>query len=275
MNLVNELYNYFGEKEQGYKSEIDIFGPSSILACGRQLAYKKLGIVKPSPIDEPAILKMDMGSTIHIRILNILLSKGILKEIEKEGRKELFGLKWHYFVDGIGEDFIFELKTIYGAGFDAIKDKPKDEHLFQTLFYMMAEGKSKGIILYLGRDNGLLKQFEIGIKNTIPIELCLDFDSIEIDGILSSVIGKFNDAIRNLQKAREHIDKGTLPDAPFSITLKKRPDGSITDNFQKDNIKYRNPWQCSYCGYYNACKGQEIEEFSRSSATFLINGEKT
>lgn len=267
MNIIEQIYNLQKENGKDYKTNPDNFGPSSISGCGLQLYKKKTGQKLSNEIGLPSLLKMKSGTVLHEKFLNEWKEAGIIHTVEKEGEKEILGLKWKYYIDGIGskdsKDFVLEFKTIYGAGFRAIEEKPRQDHIFQTILYMIAENINDGVILYFGRDNGLLKSFDLELKD----------NDLYINGVrdLDCMIA-FNKAIAKLKIVREAIDNQVEPKAEFQLNLKKRPDGSISDSFQKDKVSYKNPWRCSYCGYYDSCKGKEIADFSESNAIFLIDG---
>ena len=267
MSIVNEIYDWIQEGNEGYKTNPDNFGPSSIGGCGRQLAYKKLGVETPTKIEASSLLKMDGGTIYHDSYLNRWKEAGIIHTVEKAGEKEAFGLQWKYFVDGIGTDekgeFILEYKTIYGLGFRMVEKAPKLDHVYQSLNYTFLEDIPRAKILYHGRDNGYLLSYEI----------TRDDKAVYLDGVKTDYLEQFMAEIEKLKVVRKYIDAGTLPDAPYKINGKKKPDGSMSNDFVKDGVKIKDPWQCSYCAYKTACKGAEIQAFMDSSSQFMINGE--
>jgi predicted phage-related endonuclease len=101
-----------------------------------------------------------MGTIIHngfIPYYEKIIGRRIVRR-EMEVENKLF--KGH--VDGIikAEKKLFELKTVNGFKFQKIKE-PLDEHLTQVNVYMHLTGLKKAHIVYLDRDSGEHKAFDI------------------------------------------------------------------------------------------------------------------
>jgi len=254
--IKEKIYDYFLKTEtERQQQETITFAPSYFSDCKRKIYYKKTGEPITNPIDSAGYFKMELGKSGHLLIQNILKNIPDIKilDIEKKGYAELETIGYNYYVDCIaeiaGEKWIIEIKTIYGAGFNYIeKDGAKPEHELQLQLYMKFEQINHGMILYVGRDNGFMLEFPyIGIKDE------------------KTIIEK----AKELRKLKLMIECRQIPDKDFNIVLKNCGE-NISDNFTKDKEKYKSDWQCSYCGYKNACWKNELAEICNRK--FFIAG---
>lgn len=270
MNLPNILYESFRKEEKEPKAQGSItFAPSYLSNCVRQTYYKKIGEKPSNPIDLPAMLKMQFGTVIHDEIQSRLQDKGILKSFEQWRTKEHLGLTFHYFYDGIleqdGERAIMEIKTVYANGFNSVEKEPKSDHVLQTLSYMIFEDINDAIILYAGRDNGYLLQYNLRLADIPEIGKRLLINNQRTD-----YLEKWNDRVKKMHQVKKNIEEKQLPQREFSIVL-KNSSGAILDSFQKDNVKHKSAWQCSYCPFKELCWKKELEEIKTKK--FFINGQ--
>lgn len=264
MNLVDTLYNHFQSVERPREKQAHItFAPSYLSDCARKIFYSKTAVAPSNPPDLPALLKMHMGKVQHTEIQKILNELGALESFEEAKRIEYQGLTFNYFYDGIlnvdGLRYIMEIKTIYGAGFEAVRESPKDEHIIQALSYMVFEKIPQAIILYIGRDNGYMVQHELKAENKI----------LFINGKETDYLKKWSDRIQRMKLMKDHIEQGLLPERDFTIVMKNSK-GVISEQFQKDNKKYKSDWQCSYCSFKDLCWKEEIEQMANHN--FFIDG---
>jgi len=257
--LKEKIYQYFSEKEKKQfddTKEIN-FAPSYFKDCKKKIFYKKTGESESNPISEAGFVKMEMGKSIHDKIQNILKNMKILSEAEDYKGKEYQGLKIIYRLDGIIEidkkKIIIEIKTVYASGFNSIENEPRENDLIQLILYMELEEIDDGILLYIGRDNGFMVEYNIRRGNKIYGKICK----------------KILDKIAELKKLKEQIENKELPDRDFKIQLKNK-DGEISEKFQKDKVSYKSDWQCSYCQWKNLCWKDYYEEIKNHS--FCIDG---
>ena len=141
-------------------------------------------------------------------------------------------------------------------GFRFIEKEPKQEHLLQMQLFMMFEKIDNGILLYVGRDNGFMIE-HVYHKDDLP-----QFDM----GV----------QFFKLKKLKNMIEYDQLPDKDFKICL-KNINGVISEEFQKDSVKYKSDWQCrtkdgkSYCQWKDLCWKEELKEIFKHK--FYIDGQ--
>ncbi len=271
--LQDIIYKFYEKKNEEYKKEYSkrdklYLSPSGLTACKRALFYKYTDTEPSDPITIHANLKMDMGTTIHERIQNILKMQGIYESGEEYKQGQIDNLNFNYRVDGRLKfsqfNALFELKTVYASGYNTIEKEPKEAHIFQVLAYMKMENYDKAILLYLGRDNGHMVEYLIELEKDEKGENLLIGKVLRND-ILKNFYGKLHE----LQIFQFQLQKRVLPPRDYKIVMKKYKD-KILEKFTKDKIKYKTDWQCSYCQYKNLCWGKEIEEFKKSEDDFFI-----
>jgi CRISPR/Cas system-associated exonuclease Cas4 (RecB family) len=264
MNFADIFYNAMEKTERKPSSSVS-FAPSYLTDCARKIYYKKTGTEMSNPADLPARFKMMLGTLAHEGLQKILADEGLLIEAETLKEHTLpSGIKMYYRLDGIVKDgdgkAIIEIKTKYGAGMDYVKDAPSDDHLVQTVCYLVFEKMTKAYIIYVGRDNGYLFQHKVELKNGIvelngnPIDLDIESYFARLDGI------------------KEMIESKTLPARDYEIVMKKW-NALISFDFIKDKVKYKSDWRCEYCSYKDQCWSAEIEAFKKSDKNFYIKGE--
>ena len=256
------IYDHFDqiriEKEKMVSDTNDInFAPSYISSCKRQIYYKKTNTPMSNPIETHSYLKFSMGDAVHESIQNILQKLNIWIEGEDLKEIEWRGLKWLYRIDGklnINDiEYIIEIKSVYSHGYTTIEKQAKTEHELQLLMYMIFEDIENGIILYCGRDNGYLVEYNY-TKQAL-YEKHYDF---------------IQSKLKDLVALKEDIENRNIPRQDYNIVLKNN-NGYITEDFQKDGTKYKTFWSCNYCGWKNLCWKKEYEEIKKHR--FFINGE--
>lgn len=275
MPIVKKIiYDYFSERleEEKKKPEKVTFSPSSCMKCPRQLYYKYDNAPVTNPVTEHALLKMEMGSAVHLMVQDILKDRGVYKEGEELKEKDMANLSWRYRVDGVLElqdkvTPILEIKSTYASGWNAVENEPKDEHLIQLGVYMLLEKASTGVLLYIGRDNGFMVEYDVfldasGIfsyrkENGEIVETHLNTTLVD----LFYKLGALKDRIEN---------KMGVPDRPYSLVM-KRTGEELAFEFQKDGVKYKSDWNCNgYCPYTLLCWADVYEEINKHK--FYIDG---
>ena len=226
MNVTSRMYE--SVKNSNYTPDPrPHVSPSCITDCARKLFYKRTGHPESDPTDNPARLKMEVGTLLHEHFLKKLP----LKEMEASREKVIDGVLWTYRIDGILEDgTIIEIKTVYGAGADRVKDAPDEKHLLQTQLYMYLEGVSIGKIVYICRDSMYIFEHDIGLPATFKQHF-----------------SQIND------RAKKIISAGECPDREYRISLKNDNGNELKQNFQREGQRYQSAWQCRYCQYNSLC----------------------
>lgn len=267
MNLVSIIYNSFPPQSEAkeYKENFTV-APSYLTKCRRAIIYGKNGTKPSNPPDNASLFKMRMGDIIHDNIQELLKEKGLLESAEIHKNTHYNGLEFNYFYDGIinlSEDWrgILEIKTIYANGFRSIEKEPKPEHVLQCLSYMIFENIDKAIILYIGRDNGFMLQYELRLNNEIEV--------LFIDGKETRYHEQWLEKVAQLKAVKLYHLAGELPPRDYSMVF-KNANGVISDEFQKDNQKYKSDWRCQYCSFKDICWAKELEEIKHHK--FFIDG---
>jgi CRISPR/Cas system-associated exonuclease Cas4 (RecB family) len=232
------------------------FAPSYLSTCKRQLYYKKTNEPASNPIETHSYIKFEMGDAVHLSIQNILKEMDIYVEGEDFKEIEYAGLNWIYRIDGLlkvnDKKFIIEIKSVYAAGYNSIEKAAKPEHELQLLLYMLFEKIESGVLLYIGRDNGFIVEYNYQLES-----LFMKYKSF-LDG-----------KIEELKLLKDDIINKRLPGKDYNIYL-KMSNGIIVDSFQKDNVKYKTDWRCSYCSWKNTCHKDVYDEIKNHA--FYIDG---
>ena len=262
------IYKHFkAVKEKQESKERDYtkvyFSPSSVNKCGRSLFYKKTEGEPSTPPSVHTYVKFWMGDIVHEGLQEILKEGGYWVEGEEFKEKEYEGLTWVYRHDGLIASKItktlVEIKSTYMSGYNAVEKAPKEDHVKQLMMYMALEDIPRGELLYVGRDNGFMIEYIIR-----------DGKVWRDDGIMDSEImdcPKIDfDRLHKLKKA---ILEGSIPDRDYSISLKYAK-GETKWAFTRDKIKYKSPWNCSYCDYKDKCWEEELKEIVNHK--FFIDG---
>lgn len=263
VNLPEIIYNSFKQREAKAPSDKVTFAPSYLSDCGRKIYYSKTGAKPSNPIELPSLLKMEWGNILHDDIQQRLKDAGVLESFEEWRTAEYEGLTFIYRYDGIlnadAVRYIMEIKTVYASGYKSIEESPKPEHVQQAISYMKFEKIDKALILYAGRDNGYLKQHTIELNG-----YCL------VNGVKTEDDKTWESNVQKMRSLKAKIESKQLPDRDFKIVL-KHDKGVITEEFQKDSVKYKPDWQCSYCSFKDMCWAKEYEQIK--GFKFYINGE--
>lgn len=265
--MIKELiYQYF-DNERLYKEKKQLqydndfnAAPSYLTDCKRKLYYKKMNIPASNPTPLHSYIKFAMGDAVHEKLQNILSKIIYFKKCEVFQEKELYGLKWVYRLDGsflvVSNEYILEIKSIYGT--DNYNDLPKDDNIIQLFSCMLLENKEYGDLLYICRDTGFIEEF-----------------IFTLDDLKSKYGEIYKKHLNKIKELKKCIEEKKEPDRDYELYL-KNDNGIIKESFQKDNVKYKTPWQCSkkegntYCQWRDLCWSKELEEIKNHS--FFING---
>lgn len=142
------------------------FHPSELMnACPRKLYYDITEVV-PTDVGANAVdariqMIFDLGDFFHLYIQTLLLSAGILEEMEAEVVNKKLMLEGHS--DGIlkfpHKRAILEIKTINARGFAQLKTKAKVDHIYQASIYAVELGMDEIVFLYINKDTCEKKEF--------------------------------------------------------------------------------------------------------------------
>jgi hypothetical protein len=266
VSIKQLIYEYFEEKNKKKKkrhSDKINLGPSYLTKCGREIYYNKTKTPETNPIDLHTYIKFALGDIVHEFLQDIFRKKNVWLEGEEFKKINYAGLDWVYRNDGLlcvnKEKFIIEIKSIYGSAYNDVRYKPKDNHIKQLLMYMLFENIKKGVILYIGRDNGYIIEYTL-YNNQIW----------RSEGQVKVFISNYPEIdFKKLQKIVGKIKKKELPERDYQIALKNMGD-KISIEFTKDKVKHRTPWECKLCRWKDLCWEKELKEIKNSK--FYIDG---
>lgn len=262
--MIKELiYKYLEEEnlkkeKKEYSGEIN-FAPSYLTDCKRKTFYKKLNYPKSNPIETHTMLKFDLGNITHELIQKYCKNSNDVIWLEGEDWKSIKynDLYWIYRIDNMlkvnYKKYILEVKSTYFSGWKSVESEPKKEHILQLYIYMIFENIDNGILLYIGRDNGLIAEYEFNIK------ILNDLYLKEVEEI-----------INKLKILKSMIENKELPERDFKAVLKLND--AISWEFQKDKIKYITEWQCNYCQWKNYCWSEIAKKMNDERYKYYIDG---
>ncbi|HEY0089159.1 MAG TPA: hypothetical protein VGB37_09955, partial [Candidatus Lokiarchaeia archaeon] len=210
--LKEIIYQYFDDKrlakeaDNRHSDKIN-FAPSYFTTCKRQIYYKKKNIPQSNPIETHSYIKFAMGDSVREKLQDIIKELNLMLECEDFKEIEWNDLNWIYRIDGKikvnNEPYIIEIKSVYSSGYNSIEKEAKPEHEIQLLLYMIFEKIDRGILLYIGRDNGFIVEYDY-----------------YIDQLKEKYSALFIMKIQELKELKEKLENNILPDRDFQIALK-------------------------------------------------------
>jgi len=148
--------------------------------CPRQIFFK----FKKAPRKEmePRLLRIfDQGDYVHLRLTRDLFSLGIVvaSEIDIPPREDIGGR-----ADAIirinNELYLVDLKSINSNILYKMKE-PKEDHILQVQLYLHFFKLKKGILLYEGKDNSAIKEFQVEYDKKVAEKILNDFKRLKIN----------------------------------------------------------------------------------------------
>lgn len=134
--------------------------PSSILACKRAQVFEWIGVQGESQHSAQLLAIFADGTWRHLRWQTMLLSAGILTDVEVPVQDEETGLVGS--MDGEGEykgdGFMFELKGIFALN----NNLPYENHLWQVNAYLLMRPDLKFcVVVYEDKRSQGIKEFKV------------------------------------------------------------------------------------------------------------------
>lgn len=148
--------------------------------CPRQIFFK----FKKAPRKEmePRILRIfDQGDYVHLRLMRDLFSLGIVvaSEIDIPPQQDIGG-RADAIVRINNELYLVDFKSINSAILQKM-DKPKEDHVLQVQLYLYFFNLKKGILLYEGKDNSMMKEFLIEYDAQKAKKVLEDFARLKVN----------------------------------------------------------------------------------------------
>lgn len=276
--LDNIISEYFISNKKENQEHKDRFYPTLSSAFVDHISYKKLegkclrmayymcmGFKEDTDIPVSNKLVMKTGDYVENMLLDIFESNNIL--VDKGVKFEVSKYKLYGKIDGIlninNSEVGLEIKTIGSNpvmcseifGSQAKPGFPKWTHLFQTLLYCYAfiDRLSKFKLLYIRRDFGSIKEFDISIEPIdgiiYPLVNGVIVRSFTVNDILKRYILLDNFIKSNTVPPREYQQIYNANDIPSYVYY-----GILTKR-QADNYKV-SPFgdkECRICTYRTRC----------------------
>ena len=175
-----------------------VFYPSMLgNPCDRNLYFAYQGQLPDQHIEAKTARIFDVGSSLEARMQKYFERTGIFLAAEQTVRLENPPISGRYDFLLKHEEYdrvILELKSINDAGFDALIETPKPEHLIQLQIYLNLVGMENGILLYENKNDQKLKAFKV-IKDVAlwegVIERCLRIQAMLPSDVPANCNGEF------------------------------------------------------------------------------------
>lgn len=157
--LLNELMNR--DLRAPWERRMGVYHPSAIAGCKRALYYDRVSLLPRAKASNASLNIFREGHQGHGSIQH-LLKKYLKDGFDEEVYIELPDIFVAGATDGVfrGKNWILEIKTV-GAAMYSKTTKPKPEHVMQVHLYMVALGIPRAVLLYVNRDNGQHRTFQV------------------------------------------------------------------------------------------------------------------
>ena len=148
--------------------------------CPRQIFFK----FKKAPCKEmePRILRIfDQGNYVHLRLMRDLFSLGVVvaSEVNIPPTEDVGG-RADAVVRIDNELYLVDFKSINSMILQKMEE-PKEDHILQIQLYLHFFKLKKGILLYEGKDNSLMKEFPVEYDKKIADKILGDFKRLKIN----------------------------------------------------------------------------------------------
>ena len=175
--LLDELMNR--DLRAPWERRMGVYHPSAIAGCKRSLYYDRVGLLPRAKASNASLNIFREGHQGHGSIQH-LLKKYLGADFEEEIYIELKDLAVAGATDGVfkAKRWILEIKTV-GAAMYSKLTKPKKEHIKQVHLYMVALGIPRAVLLYVNRDNGRHRTFQVHYEPEIWAEVLSTIDYVE------------------------------------------------------------------------------------------------
>jgi hypothetical protein len=172
---VSAFKERIAEFNHGEEIKGDYFHPSALGGCLRAtwFAYLNAPGQRPSG-DDPVrtYLTFEQGTYIHVILQNLCARAGIL--VEREITIQNAKLRTLGHADAVikieGVKYVLEIKSSNSRNFMLLTKEPKHEHKMQLHDYMRCLNINQGIILYMDKDRGTLKEFVVHFDREFYME---------------------------------------------------------------------------------------------------------
>ena len=177
--MLKELIDkYYQDKRN--EREKKRFYISDAGKCPRQIFFK----FKKAPCKdmEPRILRVfDQGNYVHLRLMRDLFSLGVVVASEVDiPPTENVGGRADAVIRVNNELYLVDFKSINSMILQKMAE-PKDDHILQVQLYLHFFKLKKGILLYEGKDNSMIKEFPVEYDKKIATGILNDFKRLKLN----------------------------------------------------------------------------------------------
>ncbi len=195
--MLKEIIDQFYLEQQKDKEQFHFY-ITDAGKCSRAIFFKFKNAPK-AKMDARLLRIFEHGEYLHRNIFNILyrLKMGVTTEVNIPSQALVSGR-----ADAIicvnGENYVLDIKSINSFIFKSLA-APKEENLFQLQLYMHYFGISKGILLYIDKDQQELKEFFVSYDKEMCEALIKNFEILQTKIEQNQVPSVLPDYPRNWQ----------------------------------------------------------------------------
>ena len=175
--LLDELMNR--DLRAPWERRMGVYHPSAMSGCRRSLYYDRVGLLPWAKAANASLNIFREGHLGHGSIQH-LLKKYLGDTFSEEVYVEIPELLVAGATDGVftGKWWILEIKTVSAALFSKTI-RAKKEHIRQVHLYMAALGIPRAVLLYVNRDNGRHRTFQVHYDPAVWAEILAVIDYVE------------------------------------------------------------------------------------------------
>lgn len=164
--MLKEFIDKFYEESERADKERDYFYVSEAGKCPRAVFYSVKQAPK-KPMEPRAIRVLAVGDYMHMRLVGVLASMGVLRSAEVDiAKQNLVHGRADAIVSINNELYVVDFKSINSNAFKYLNE-PKSEHIKQVQLYMHFFQIPRAIILYECKDKSEILEFLVDYDKKI------------------------------------------------------------------------------------------------------------
>lgn len=189
--LIDQFYtDGFDERERGDKFYVTDAGK-----CSRAI-YFKFKKYPRKEIEARTLRIFDNGDYLHMRIMNVLFSLGVVRAVEaRTPPQDIISGRADAIIEIETNLYILEIKSCSHYKFEKLR-QPESDHIKQVQLYLHYFKIPQGIIIYEDKNTQNLKEFSLKYDPELVQSILKDFKTL-----------------------REQIKQDILPDIPKDIEV--------------------------------------------------------
>lgn len=189
--LIDQFYtDGFDERERGDKFYVTDAGK-----CSRAI-YFKFKKYPRKEIEARTLRIFDNGDYLHMRIMNVLFSLGVVRAVEaRTPPQDIISGRADAIIEIETNLYVLEIKSCSHYKFEKLR-QPESDHIKQVQLYLHYFKIPQGIIIYEDKNTQNLKEFSLKYDPELVQSILKDFKTL-----------------------REQIKQDILPDIPKDIEV--------------------------------------------------------